>query len=281
VQIAELDTPGVEISGIDIAAGLSDNEFNAVQKAFNEHGLIFFRGQTLSEKDHIDFARRFGEININRFFAANPDFPEIALVTKEPDQQANIGGGWHTDHSYDIEPALGSILVARELPPSGGDTWFVSMYQAYDNLSAGLQQNLERLEAVHSTHHVFGSAGAYESDKQTSGRIGNRGAADAMEDVVHPVIIHHPLSGRKALYVNPGFTVKFAGWRIEESAPLLNYLYEQAVKDAQVTKFRWQPGSIAFWDNRATWHFAQNDYQGQRREMHRITIEGCALTAAA
>ena len=280
MQIEALKTPGVEIYGVDIAAGLGDNEFGAIQQAFVEHGLIFFRDQTLSEQDHIDLARRFGDININRFFAANPNYPEIALVTKEPDQQENIGGGWHTDHSYDIEPALGSILVARELPPSGGDTWFVSMYQAYENLSAGLQQNLARLQAVHSTHHVFGSAGAYDGDKQTGGRIGNAGAADAMDDVVHPVVISHPLSGRKALYVNPGFTVRFAGWSVEESMPLLDFLYQQAVAETQVTKFHWQPGSIAFWDNRATWHFAQNDYPGQRREMHRITIEGCALTAA-
>ena len=280
MQIEALKTPGVEIYGVDIAAGLGDNEFGAIQQAFVEHGLIFFRDQMLSEQDHIDLARRFGDININRFFAANPNYPEIALVTKEPDQQENIGGGWHTDHSYDIEPALGSILVARELPPSGGDTWFVSMYQAYENLSAGLQHNLARLQAVHSTHHVFGSAGAYDGDKQTGGRIGNAGAADAMDDVVHPVVISHPLSGRKALYVNPGFTVRFAGWSVEESMPLLDFLYQQAVAEMQVTKFHWQPGSIAFWDNRATWHFAQNDYPGQRREMHRITIEGCALTAA-
>jgi taurine dioxygenase len=199
------------------------------------------------------------------------------MVSKEPDQTVNIGGDWHTDHSYDLEPALGSILVARELPATGGDTLFVSMYRAYDSLSAGLKETLEGLNAVHSARHVFGTGG---TDNVTSnGRIGNAEAADVLEDPIHPVVIKHPLSGRKALYVNPGFTVRFEGWSVEDSQPLLDYLYQHASQDNFVTRFKWAPGSIAFWDNRATWHFALNDYQGQHRVMHRITIEGCALAA--
>ena len=197
-------------------------------------------------------------------------------VTKEPGQDVNIGGGWHTDHSYDFEPALGSILVAKELPATGGDTWFCNMYKAYDGLSDGLKQTLLGLRAVHSARHVFGSAGA-DYDKATSGRIGNSDAADVLADPVHPVVVKHPLSGKLSLYVNSAFTLRFEGWTAEESAPLLAYLYEQAPREENVTKFKWQPGSVAFWDNRATWHYALNDYQGQRREMHRITIEGCAL----
>lgn len=266
---------GAEIQGVDIAAGLSANELDAIRASFAEHGLVFFRDQDISPEDHIAFAEQFGDINVNRFFTANPDHPQIAMVTKEPDQQVNIGGGWHTDHSYDHEPALGSILVARELPPSGGDTWFASMYKAYESLSPGLQETLCGLNAVHSARHVFGSAAGYE--EHTEGRIGNSAKADTLTDPVHPVVIVHPLSGKKALYVNPGFTLRIDGWTAEESAPLLQYLYEQAVKESFVTRFQWQPGSIAFWDNRATWHFAQNDYQGHRREMHRITIDGCAL----
>jgi len=215
---------------------------------------------------------------VNRFFQAHPDYPEVALVIKEPDQAYNIGGGWHTDHSYDEIPALGSILAARELPATGGDTWFVSMYDVLDQLSAGMRKALEQMRAVHSAHHVFGSQNSGQGE--FGGRIGNSASADVLDDPVHPVIIQHPLSGRPTLYVNPGFTLRFEGWTEEESAPLLEFLYSQATRNENITRFNWQPGSIAFWDNRATWHFAQNDYQGLRREMHRITIEGCKLEAA-
>lgn len=269
---------GVEIWDVDIGGGLAGHEIDGIRKAFSDHGLIFIRDQHISEQDHIDFARQFGEINVNRFFQAHPDYPEVALVIKEPDQAYNIGGGWHTDHSYDEIPALGSILAARELPATGGDTWFVSMYDVLDQLSAGMRKALEQMRAVHSAHHVFGSQNSGQGE--FGGRIGNSASADVLDDPVHPVIIRHPLSGRPTLYVNPGFTLRFEGWTEEESAPLLEFLYSQATRNENITRFNWQPGSIAFWDNRATWHFAQNDYQGLRREMHRITIEGCKLEAA-
>ncbi|MFP6794206.1 MAG: TauD/TfdA family dioxygenase [Pseudomonadales bacterium] len=280
ISINVLPGVGAEILGVDIAGGLASSELETIKQTFSQHGLVFFRNQKISEADHIDLAEVFGDINVNRFFAANPEYPQIAMVSKEPDQIANIGGGWHTDHSYDQEPALGSILVARELPESGGDTWFTSMYKAYDSLSDGLKETLEGLSAVHSAKHVFGPQGDYEATGSASGRIGNAGAALEMEDPIHPVVISHPLSGRKALYVNAGFTLRFDGWTDEESAPLLAYLYGRAIADENITRFKWENGSIAFWDNRATWHFAQNDYPGQRRVMHRVTIEGCALQPA-
>lgn len=280
ISIKVLPGVGAEILGVDIAGGLASSELETIKQTFSQHGLVFFRNQKISEADHIDLAEVFGDINVNRFFAANPEYPQIAMVSKEPDQIANIGGGWHTDHSYDQEPALGSILVARELPESGGDTWFTSMYKAYDSLSDGLKETLGGLSAVHSAKHVFGPQGDYEATGSASGRIGNAGAALEMEDPIHPVVISHPLSGRKALYVNAGFTLRFDGWTDEESAPLLAYLYGRAIADENITRFKWENGSIAFWDNRATWHFAQNDYPGQRRVMHRVTIEGCALQAA-
>ncbi len=281
VRVKKLEGAGAEITGVALT-DMDAEDLTAVQGAFNEHGLLFFRNQSLNERDHIALAERFGRINVNRFFASHPDHPEIALVAKEPDQTINIGGAWHTDHSYDHEPALGSILVARELPPVGGDTAFASMYAAYDALSPGLQKTLENLNAIHSAKHVFGkSKGYYEQqDKDLNGRIGNADSAEQLTDAVHPVVIRHPLSGKKALYVNPGFTLHFQGWSAEESRPLLDYLYGVAIREAHVCHFHWEPGSIAFWDNRATWHFASNDYQGHRRIMHRITIDGCALSPA-
>jgi taurine dioxygenase len=280
ISINTLPGVGAEILGVDIAGGLASSELDAIKQTFAEHGLVFFRNQKISEADHIEFAEVFGEINVNRFFAANPHYPQIAMVSKEPDQLENIGGGWHTDHSYDQEPALGSILVARELPASGGDTWFASMYKAYEALSDGLKETLEGMSAVHSAKHVFGPKGEYETTGSAGARIGNAGAAVEMQDPIHPVVISHPISGRKALYVNAGFTLRFDGWTDEESAPLLAYLYESAIVEENITRFKWENGSVAFWDNRATWHYAQNDYAGQRRVMHRITVEGCALHPA-
>lgn len=280
MKVMPLVGAGAEIKDIALQSA-SEQEFVIIKETFADYGLIFFRNQALTEDDHIALAKRFGPVVVNRFFAAHPDYPEIALVTKEKHQETNIGGGWHTDHSYDTEPAMGSILVARELPKTGGDTWFVSMYQAMDNLSEGLKQTLRGLRAVHSAKHIFGNQGGYQATEDVAGdRIGNPEAAAALEDPVHPVVIVHPLSGKEALYVNPAFTLNFEGWTPEESAPLLNYLYQQSVQPADICRFEWQPGSIAFWDNRATWHFAQNDYAGQRREMHRITIGGCKLNSA-
>ncbi len=155
MHVAKQPGVGAEITGVDLR-NLTDNEFERIHEVFSEEGLVFFRDQSIDENDHIEFAERFGPINVNRFFKAHATYPQIAMVEKEPEQQQNIGGGWHTDHSYDLEPALGSILVARELPQQGGDTWFTSMYKAYASLSDGLKQTLQGLSAVHSAQHVFG-----------------------------------------------------------------------------------------------------------------------------
>jgi len=261
---------GAEIHGVDLAEPMSPPLLEAVRGALADRGVVFFRDQILTREQQVALARQFGDININRFFAHEDGFPEIALVAKEPDQTRNIGGGWHTDHSYDQIPAMGSILYAREVPPSGGDTLFASMYAAYDALSDGLKRTLAGLRAVHSSRHVFGV-----QRPEMKGRIGNPELAT--QDAVHPVVITHPDSGKQALYVNPGFTVRFEGWTDEESRPLLDYLYRHAVRPEFTCRFQWQEGSVAFWDNRATWHYAANDYHGHRRLMHRITVEGCKL----
>ena len=265
---------GVEIHNVDIKQGLSDSAFETLRDAFVTHGLIFLRDQDITPDEHIAFAQRWGDININRFFPRLDGYDQIATVTKEPDQIVNIGGGWHTDHSYDHVPALGSILIARETPPVGGDTLFACMYKAYDTLSDGMKQTLEGMKAVHSSRHVFGEQSNYRETLKD--RFSN--AEDATQDAVHPVVITHPESGRKALYVNPAFTLHFEGWTTAESQPLLDYLYAHAAQLEHTTRFQWAPGSIAFWDNRCTWHYALNDYHGTRREMHRITIEGSPLS---
>jgi len=264
---------GVEIANVDISKPLSNAEFSQIRDAFIDHGLIFFRDQNITPEQHIEFAERWAPININRFFAQVEGYEKIAQVLKEKDQLGNIGGGWHTDHSYDHIPAMGSILLARETPPVGGDTLFSCMYKAYETLSPGLQATLEGMRAIHSSRHIFGEQSEYV--KESGPRLKN--ADQATQDANHPVVITHPESGRKALYVNPAFTLHFDGWTKAESAPLLDYLYTHAARMEHTTRFQWQDGSSAFWDNRCTWHFALNDYHGERRLMHRITLEGSSL----
>jgi len=265
---------GVEIHNVDLSNELSDSLFSEIRETFIEHGLIFFRDQELTPDDHLRFAKRWGEININRFFAKVEGYDQIAEVKKDPDQKINIGGAWHTDHSYDQIPAMGSILLAKETPKIGGDTLFANMYRAYETLSTGMKKTLETMKACHSSRHVFGAHTGYaEASNQ---RISNPELAT--QDAIHPVIITHPESKRKALYVNPEFTVNFEGWTVEESKPLLDYLAEHTTQQENTTRFQWKPGSIAFWDNRCTWHFALNDYPGETRLMHRITVEGSALS---
>ena len=268
---------GAFIDGVDLGQ-IDDTLASSIKTALGEYGVVFFRDQDITPEQHIGMAQAFGGVNINRFFKSVEGHEQIAEVRKEPDQKGNIGGGWHTDHSYDQIPAMGSILVARELPAPGvgGDTVFASMYAAYDQLSAGLKATLEGLHAVHSSRHVFGANPTSPLQRESlADRMGNQ--QSATQDAVHPVIIKHPISGKKSLYVNPGFTLHFEGWSEAESKPLLDYLYAQASKPENTYRFQWTDGSIVFWDNRASWHYALNDYHGHRRLMHRVTVDGVPL----
>ena len=267
------ESVGAEIRGIDLSKPIDPQAADEILRATGEFGMTYFRDQTLTPDEHLRFARSVGEININRFFGTVEGQPEIAEVRKEPEQKFNIGGGWHTDHSYDQIPALGSILLARTVPDRGGDTLFASMYAAYEGLSDGLKKTLSHLRATHSSRHVFGETSKMPADLKD--RLGN--AEKAVQDTHHPAVITHPISGRKALYINPGFTIQFEGWSKDESRALLDYLYAHASRPEFTYRFQWQEGSIAFWDNRCTWHYALNDYHGERRVMHRITLAGCAL----
>lgn len=261
---------GAFISGIDLSRPLSADTTAELDRALAENGVIFFRDQTLTPEQHIAFAEQFGDIDINRFFKHVDAYPQIAEVRKEPDQKANIGGGWHTDHSYDEIPAKASLLYAREVPRIGGDTLFASTVAAYDALSPGLKQTLAGLRAAHSSRHVFGHGSLQRVATDLPGRVLNPELAT--QDAVHPVLFTHPDTGRRAIYVNPGFTVRFEGWTDQESQSLLNYLYEHIKRPEFTYRFAWQKSSLAVWDNRITWHFAINDYAGQRRLLHRITV---------
>lgn len=267
---------GVLVNNIQLAE-LSDTEIKNLRVALANHGVLFFRNQHLPPEEHLHFARRFGELVKNKFFSHDTEFPDIAEVRKDPDQETNLGGGWHTDHSYEQEPAMASILVARELPNSGGDTCFADLGKVYDGLSPRQQKTLETLEAVHCNEHVYGEKGYYQSTDMAH----QIGGTDEIGRTVHPVVIRHPETGRKLLYVNPAFTLNFVGWTHKESRSLLTYLFRQVNQPQYICRFNWEPGSVAIWDNRSTWHNAINDYPGQARLMHRITLAGGALEAAS
>ncbi len=275
LKVEKVSGCGATVRDIDLA-NLTDEEAAELRQALFDNGVLFFRNQSLTPEQHIALAERFAPIDVNRYFPADADYPMIAKVEKTEEQTVNIGGGWHTDHSYDAEPAMGSILVARKLPPKGGDTLFADMYAAYETLSDEMKAKLKDMRAYHSSAHIFGEGGAYSQTDQSV----MSGSRD-LPETLHPVIIKHPGSGKPVLYVNPAFTMRFEGQTREESLPLLMELFAHAIAQERVHTFVWEEGSVAIWDNRASWHFAKNDYHGHYRLMHRITMEGDPLEAAA
>jgi taurine dioxygenase len=264
---------GAEIGGVDLSAPLDDAAIGEIRRALVENLVIFFRDQHLTPEQHLAFGRCFGELQIHDFVEGMADNEEILEVRKEEYETRNFGGGWHSDVSYLERPALGSVLYAREVPAYGGDTMFANQYLAYDTLSDGMKSLLGGMRAMHSARKSYGLYAARAAD---AGRrsMTIRVTEEAHAEIDHPVVRTHVESGKKALYVHGGFTVRFQDMTEEESAPLLTYLYDHAVRPEFTCRFRWEKGSIAFWDNRCVQHNAINDYHGQRRVMHRVTIAG-------
>lgn len=269
---------GAEISGVNLAEPLSDETIAEIRRAFVEHQVIFFRDQALTPEQQLAFGRRFGPLNIHPYVKGMAEHPEVMEIIKEPHDKVNFGGGWHSDMSFLERPAIASILYAAELPDWGGDTLFASQAAAYDALSPGLKATLEGLRAVHTASREYSSSG-HSAQKRSSMSVSE--AEGAVGEFIHPVVLAHPETGRKALYVNPAFTMKFEGWSRKDSKPLLDYLFEHSRYEGFTTRFAWQPGSVAMWDNRSVWHFALNDYPGQRRHMRRVTIDPAPVTVPA
>ncbi len=272
---------GAEIRGVDLREPLQDLAYREIRNALNEYGVIFFRGQNLTPGQHLAFAERFGEVEADDTMSLkHPDgYPMICEVRKEPEETRNIGGKWHSDHSFDPAPPLGAVLLARELPDYGGDTMFASMYAAYDALSDGLKKTLDGLRAVHAKTRAYD--GLSRERQVSADHRAEAHAKYATREALHPVAPWHPESGRRLLFVNPNYTTRFEGWTEEESKPLLEFLYRHASRPEFTYRFQWQQGSIAFWDNRSVWHYALNDYHGSRRLMHRISVKGTGFASSA
>ena len=261
---------GAEIGGVDLAEPLADATIADIRAALVEHQVIFFREQELTPAQQAAFGARFGPLNIHPYVAGMRDHPEVMEIIKEPTDRINFGGGWHSDMSFLETPAIGSILYALEVPAFGGDTLFASQAAAYDALSPGLQRTLEGLSAVHSASREY-SAQGHSAQQRASMSVAE--ADGHVGEYVHPMVLVHPESGRKALYVNPAFTLRIDGWKTRESKALLDYLFDHCRYEAFTCRFAWARGSVAFWDNRSVWHFALNDYPGQRRHMRRVTVD--------
>jgi len=260
---------GAEIGGVDLSQNLSDATIAEIRQALLDHLVIFFRDQDITPAQHIAFARRFSEPEEYPMLKGLDEFPEIVPVVKLPHERINFGGIWHADTTYTPVPPLGAILVARELPPYGGDTIFANMYMAYDTLSDGMKAMLSGLKGVNSSAKA-------DTTKTREDRLVTAGKEEAKKELVgiHPVVRTHPETGRKILYVNYGHTTRFENMTEEESAPLLNYLFAHQVRPEFTCRFRWRLGSVAFWDNRTVQHNPVNDYHGFKRVLHRISLRG-------
>jgi len=261
---------GAEISGVDLSQDLPDATIAAIRQALLDHQVIFFREQALTPERQTAFGARFGPLNIHPYVGGMPGHPAVMEVVKEPEERINFGGGWHSDMTFLERPAIGSILYAVETPAFGGDTLFASQAAAFEALSPGLQATLQGLNAVHSAAREY-SAQGHSAQKRRSMAIAE--ADGLVGEFVHPMVLVHPETGRRALYVNPAFTVRIDGWKTRESRALLDYLFEHCRYEGFTCRFSWAPGSVAFWDNRSVWHFALNDYPGQRRHMRRVTVD--------
>jgi len=260
---------GAEISGIDLAEDLDADTIAATRRAWLDRLVIFFRAQDLTPARFLGLARRFGKVVEYPFIKGLDGFPKITPVVKLEHERVNFGGLWHTDTAYLEYPPMATMLIAREVPPSGGDTLFANMYLAYETLSPGMRRLLDGLVAVNSSAKA-------DVTKTREDRIRGGARTEAKREYIaeHPVVRTHPETGRKALYVNNGHTVHFKDMTEEESAPLLKYLFAHQQRPEFTCRFRWEVGSLAFWDNRCTQHFAINDYPAETRIMRRITVCG-------
>ena len=259
---------GAEIDGVDLRTGLDDESFAAVHDAFHEFGVVFFHDQPLEPLELLDLARRFGALDIpHPLLPCRPEDPRVAVVLNNEDRPPH-NAEWHSDVTFVPEPPLGSLLQALVLPPRGGDTLWSSMTALYDDLPQTLQERLLELSAWHSIETFSGGI----HDSEDGERV--RQAMRENPPTLHPMVRTHPVTGRKALFVNEIFTTAVECLPAEESDDLLRDLFERVRKPEYQVRFRWREGSIAIWDNRCTQHYAVADYFPAKRLMHRVTVAG-------
>jgi taurine dioxygenase len=266
---------GAEISGVDLAQDLPDDVLAEIRAALLDHLVIFFRDQRLTDDQLLGFARRWGDIHLHPFMEGMPDHPEILEIVKRPTDKKNFGGAWHSDQMFSPRPAMGTMLYALQVPSAGGDTMFTNQYLAYESLSPAMRAMLDPLRTVCIGDRSKRAGGPSRKDlyPTTMASMHGKDPGDVQTDSIHPLVRTHPETGRKALYIG-GHVQAFEGMTDEESAPLIAFLMAHSTRPEFVCRFRWQTGSLAFWDNRCTQHFAVNDYPAETRIMHRVTVCG-------
>ena len=265
---------GAEVLGIDLSLQISDQQFGELRQAWlDANGVLVIRNQELTPDQHIAFSRRFGELETHVLADyLLPGYPTIYRVSNKmqdgkPLGRANAGTYWHSDLSYMRTPAMASLLYAIEIPPLGGDTMFANMYAAYDTLSLTMQGIVSNLRAIHD--FAYAARRVFSGEGLSDERLAKAPAVD------HPVVRTHPETGRKALYVNPGFTANIVGLEPEESSDLLQFLNRHSTRSEYIYRHRWHVRDLVIWDNRCTMHYAINDYEGVgERYMHRTTVLG-------
>lgn len=261
---------GAMVRGVELSQPLGTDEIEGLRRCLNEHKVIFFRDQNLDAEALMRFGRYYGDLIVHPNLKAEGNHPEVITVRREPGDQAIVGAEWHTDTTCLEAPPMGAILVGHEVPPSGGDTIFADQQLAYEALSPAMRATLDGLNAVHNDSRVGGKAGL---NARRSVKI-DESEAWQLTESVHPVVRTHPETGRKGLFVNIAYTRRFENMTEAESEPLLDFLYRHGERPEFTCRFQWEPGSVAFWDNRCLKHIAVNDCPGHRRLMQRVQIAG-------
>ncbi|MDG2023512.1 MAG: TauD/TfdA family dioxygenase [Actinomycetota bacterium] len=265
---------GAEITEIDLRSGLSGKQIRAIETAFSEHVVLVFRDQDFDIDSFEVFAQSLGHFGDTPFITPVEGHPNVVRVLRERDEEGPLfGSGWHSDWSFQTKPPSATLLYAVEVPDEGGDTAYTNQYLAFETLSDSMQKLLDGLSAVHTAERSYGPGGTFgRPDPDSSMNI--RGDESAVVRQAHPLVRTHPVTGRKALYVNEVYTVAIENMTSAESSALLKFLFEHSRQIGLTCRVRWRPGTLTMWDNRVTQHFAINDYSGSRREMYRITLAG-------
>ncbi len=267
IQVKPLNpTIGAEIRGIDLSRDISNQQFDEIHRAFADHLVVFFKEQQpIPPEKQIALGRRFGELHAHPAAPTHPDYPEIFVIHTHKDSKIANGEVWHSDVSCDETPPLGTMLQLHQLPSTGGDTLFANMYAAYDALSDQMKALLDPLQALHESEHIY------------RGRYSDRGVDDkdkVFPSAIHPVVRTHPVTGKKALYVNSAFTTRIKGLKKDESDAILSFLYKHMTQERFQVRHKWAVNDMAFWDNRCAQHHAMWDYWPEERKGHRVTIKG-------
>ena len=263
---------GAEIHGVDVSKSLPKKVFAEIHQAFLDHLVIFFRDQQIDPAALKSFAAHFGPLDVHSILKPVDGHPEVLPVFTEPEDKHVYAEGWHADVTYQEKPTLGAVLYALEVPEVGGDTLFSNQYLAYQSLSPAMRKMLDGLSAVHSAERVYGDRQGEMDIKNEMIMVDFDQARTQKAE--HPVVRTHPETGRRSLFVNDHYTMRFKDMTDAESEPLLQYLLRHAIRPEFTSRFQWRKGSIAIWDNRCTLHCPIADYHGHRRRMHRVVVTG-------